>query len=134
MPRVLPGLTLAAYVALHVSRMTISRKTINGYEEFTKAKEAAKGRTLVLFTGSKLPSGESWCPDCVEGNSGEYLPSKERLSAEPVIEKTISEQNSAVDLEFVTCYVGQRDPWVMQDMQVHNQNFKVEGPEQQVPH
>ncbi|KAH7731217.1 thioredoxin domain containing protein [Aphelenchoides avenae] len=77
--------------------MTISRKTINGYEEFTKAKEAAKGRTLVLFTGSKLPSGESWCPDCVE--------------AEPIIEKTILEQNSAVDLEFVTCYVGQRDPW-----------------------
>ncbi|XP_011307286.1 thioredoxin domain-containing protein 17 [Fopius arisanus] len=48
---------------------------VEGYEPFLTFMENLKsqGPVIVLYSGSKLPSGKSWCPDCVE--------------AEPFIEK-----------------------------------------------
>lgn len=43
---------------------------LHGYAEFSKYAETIdpKGPPVVFyFSGEKLPSGESWCPDCVEG-------------------------------------------------------------------
>lgn len=35
---------------------------IEFFDKFTSTKP-----TFVLYTGSKLSNGDSWCPDCVEG-------------------------------------------------------------------
>lgn len=43
---------------------------IHGYDEFVKYAEAIDPKgppVLFYFSGEKLPSGESWCTDCVEG-------------------------------------------------------------------
>lgn len=43
---------------------------IEGYENFCKFADGLKTSNEVyyfFFSGNKLPSGESWCPDCVEG-------------------------------------------------------------------
>ena len=42
---------------------------VEGYENFLKFIENFKDKepTYILYTGSKLPNGNSWCPDCVEG-------------------------------------------------------------------
>ena len=48
----------------------VSVDEIHGYEEFVKYAEAIdpNGPPVVFyFSGEKLPSGESWCIDCVEG-------------------------------------------------------------------
>ncbi|XP_030757869.1 thioredoxin domain-containing protein 17-like [Sitophilus oryzae] len=69
-----------------------------GYEEFSKFfdKFEASGKLVhVYFTGSKLPSGESWCPDCVK--------------AWPIVEKQISQLPE--DSHFITVEVGDRETW-----------------------
>ncbi|CAB0027894.1 unnamed protein product [Trichogramma brassicae] len=45
----------------------VVRHYIEGYENFLEFIENwdSNKPTFVLFTGSKLESGESWCPDCV---------------------------------------------------------------------
>jgi len=50
---------------------------------------------LLLFTGSKGPSGQSWCPDCND--------------TEPVIHEVLSAKSD--DVVFITIYVGDRDTW-----------------------
>lgn len=50
----------------------VQRHHVQGYENFLKYMEDLKAATAtptyVLYTGTKLPdTGESWCPDCVEG-------------------------------------------------------------------
>lgn len=48
--------------------MTI-RHHVVGYENFLKFFEnfQTEGSVFVLYTGTKLENGKSWCPDCVEG-------------------------------------------------------------------
>ncbi|XP_058795812.1 thioredoxin domain-containing protein 17-like [Phymastichus coffea] len=70
---------------------------VEGYENFIKFVEqfTATQPTFVLYTGSKLPDGNSWCPDCVE--------------AKPVIEKAFKSAP-----EFYNCVVvevGDRHFW-----------------------
>lgn len=47
----------------------VQRHHVQGYEsflEYVKDLKAA-GPIYVLYTGTKLPNGKSWCSDCVEG-------------------------------------------------------------------
>ena len=53
---------------------------------------------FVLFCGSQLESGQSWCPDCVK--------------AEPVVAKVAKERSEGV---LVHCAVGPRDSWKSPD-------------------
>lgn len=48
----------------------VNRHHIEGYEEFVNYMKKFKEPDVVyiLYSGSKLPNGDSWCPDCVEGN------------------------------------------------------------------
>ena len=48
---------------------------VEGYEKFVDFVQNFKtdGPTFILYTGSKLPNGDSWCPDCVEGSIFFYL-------------------------------------------------------------
>lgn len=48
----------------------VIRHHVEGYEEFLKFMDKLQGDGVihVLFSGTKLPDGNSWCPDCVEGN------------------------------------------------------------------
>lgn len=52
------------------ARMVV-RHHVEGYENFLKFMEDFKenGLVIVLYSGTKLPSGESWCSDCVEGKN-----------------------------------------------------------------
>jgi hypothetical protein len=46
---------------------------VKGYDNFCKFIENfdSKGQLVhIYFGGSKLPSGESWCDDCVRGELG----------------------------------------------------------------
>lgn len=48
----------------------ITQVQIKGFEEFVKYTESIEPNgppVLFYFSGSKLPDGNSWCPDCVEG-------------------------------------------------------------------
>lgn len=47
----------------------VVRHTVQGYENFFKFMENFKASepVYVLYSGTKLPNGKSWCPDCVEG-------------------------------------------------------------------
>lgn len=48
----------------------VVRHHVEGYENFTKFVEGIKTSNetyYFYFSGSKLPNGQSWCPDCVEG-------------------------------------------------------------------
>lgn len=42
---------------------------VKGYDNFFEfmKKFQANEPVYVLYTGTKLPNGDSWCPDCVEG-------------------------------------------------------------------
>ncbi|KAJ8725883.1 hypothetical protein PYW08_004066 [Mythimna loreyi] len=78
--------------------MVVTSVELHGYEEFVKYIEAVdpKGPPILLsFSGSKLPSGESWCPDCVE--------------AEPVLKAYLSELTR--DIIFVYVDVGDSVTW-----------------------
>ncbi|XP_014211019.1 thioredoxin domain-containing protein 17 [Copidosoma floridanum] len=70
---------------------------VEGYANFLKFIEKFKSDlpTFILYTGTKLPDGNSWCPDCVE--------------AKPFIDKGI--QSLSNDYNFVVVEVGDRAFW-----------------------
>lgn len=43
---------------------------VTGYDKFLEFMENLKvdEPVFVLYSGTKLDNGNSWCPDCVEGN------------------------------------------------------------------
>lgn len=48
----------------------VSYVEIKGFDDFAKYTENIDQKgppVFFFFSGSKLPSGGSWCPDCVEG-------------------------------------------------------------------
>lgn len=48
----------------------VLKKHVEGYEKFCELMKNFKSNGLpifVYFSGSKLPSGESWCSDCIQG-------------------------------------------------------------------
>ena len=57
---------------INITKMpTSNNHLVEGYEEYKKFVEEfdTQGKSLyILFSGSKLPNGQSWCPDCVGGN------------------------------------------------------------------
>ena len=70
-------------------------------------------RVLILFTGSKDKSGQSWCPDCVK--------------ADPVIHQVL-DQNDDSEAAFITCEVGPREVWKKPDNPFRTHpNFRVTG-------
>ncbi|KZC13322.1 PREDICTED: thioredoxin domain-containing protein 17-like [Dufourea novaeangliae] len=75
----------------------VVRHTIQGYENFLKFMEKfeANEPVYVLYSGTKLPNGKSWCSDCVE--------------AEPFIEEGIKAAPESVHL--VVVEVGDRPLW-----------------------
>ncbi|XP_051175287.1 thioredoxin domain-containing protein 17-like [Leptopilina boulardi] len=79
------------------SSKMVNRHHIEGYEEFVNYMKKFKEPDVVyiLYSGSKLPNGDSWCPDCVE--------------AMPHIEKGI--QSAPKDSHFVYVEVGDRPFW-----------------------
>ncbi|CAH1645875.1 unnamed protein product [Spodoptera littoralis] len=71
---------------------------LHGYDEFQKyvANIEPNSRPVVVyFSGEKLPSGESWCIDCVE--------------AEPVVKAYLNELKK--EITFVYVDVGNRETW-----------------------
>ncbi|XP_047358461.1 thioredoxin domain-containing protein 17-like [Vespa velutina] len=76
--------------------MTIRHHVI-GYENFLQFFEnfQTKESVFVLYTGTKLENGQSWCPDCVE--------------AEPFIEAGL--QVLSETSHFVVVEVGDRAFW-----------------------
>ena len=59
----------------------------------------AEPKAFILFTGNKDANGVSWCPDCVE--------------AEPWISGSVVPKAKELGFKFFTCYVGQRDEYVI---------------------
>lgn len=50
---------------------TFEEVSVLGFEEFDKAVKEHQGKTIfAYFSGSKDTEGKSWCPDCVEGETG----------------------------------------------------------------
>ena len=50
---------------------TFEEVSVLGFEEFDKAVKEHEGKTIfAYFSGSKDTEGKSWCPDCVEGETG----------------------------------------------------------------
>lgn len=48
----------------------ITKHHVEGYEnfsEFIKNFQSNGQPTFIYYSGSKLPSGESWCSDCIQG-------------------------------------------------------------------
>ncbi|XP_032688375.1 thioredoxin domain-containing protein 17-like [Odontomachus brunneus] len=70
---------------------------VQGYENFLKYVEDLKKEQpiYILYTGSKLDNGKSWCPDCVE--------------AEPYIEKGF--ERASKETQLVIVEVGDRPFW-----------------------
>uniref|UniRef100_A0A8R1EPH7 Thioredoxin domain-containing protein 17 n=1 Tax=Caenorhabditis japonica TaxID=281687 RepID=A0A8R1EPH7_CAEJA len=81
--------------------MPLKQYTAQGYDAFQEvlATIGSGKRIVALFTGSKnLSTGQSWCPDCVV--------------AEPVVEEVIqTPEVAALDVHFVTVFVGNREVW-----------------------
>ncbi|CAH2086120.1 unnamed protein product [Euphydryas editha] len=76
----------------------VTQINIKGFEDFVKYTDTIdqNGPPVVFyFSGSKLPDGNSWCPDCVE--------------AEPVVKAYLSELNK--NIIFVYVDVGEREYW-----------------------
>ncbi|KAJ0180733.1 hypothetical protein K1T71_004137 [Dendrolimus kikuchii] len=76
----------------------VSYVQIKGFEEFAQYTESIDPNgppVLFYFSGSKLPGGNSWCPDCVE--------------AEPVVQAYLTELNREIIFAYVD--VGDRDYW-----------------------
>lgn len=75
----------------------VVRHRVEGYENFLKFMNDLKvdGPIYVLYTGTKLPNGKSWCPDCVE--------------AEPFIEEGFKVASNTAHL--VVAEVGDRPFW-----------------------
>lgn len=76
----------------------VVRHNITGYEHFTCFMKdfTSKEPIYMLFSGSKLPCGESWCPDCVKSR--------------PVIEEAL-EKYAGPDSIFLDVEVGDRSYW-----------------------
>ncbi|XP_046965352.1 thioredoxin domain-containing protein 17-like [Vanessa cardui] len=71
---------------------------IKGFEEFVKYTETIDDngpQVLFYFSGSKLPNGNSWCPDCAV--------------AEPMVRAFLNELNKNIIFVFVD--VGDREYW-----------------------
>lgn len=49
----------------------VVRHHVEGYEGFLKFMEQFPKDNIVhvLYSGTKLPNGSSWCPDCVVGET-----------------------------------------------------------------
>lgn len=48
----------------------VTHVEIKGFDDFSKYTESigeADPPVYFFFSGEKLPGGNSWCPDCVEG-------------------------------------------------------------------
>ncbi|XP_045445356.1 thioredoxin domain-containing protein 17-like [Melitaea cinxia] len=76
----------------------VTQINIKGFEDFVKYTDTIdrNGPPVVFyFSGSKLPDGNSWCPDCVE--------------AEPIVKAYLSELNK--NIIFVYVDVGEREYW-----------------------
>lgn len=75
----------------------VQRHNVQGYEQFLKYTEGLKTDEpiYILYTGTKLANGKSWCPDCVE--------------AEPFIEKGFEKVSEGTQLVIVE--VGDRPFW-----------------------
>lgn len=96
----------------------VVKHQIEGYPafcEFIENLKDPKGNVHVLFSGSKLETGQSWCPTCVEGkylfwqtnndislkNSLNYV-----IIAKPVVEEALVQAEP--DSHFVYVEVGDR--------------------------
>lgn len=44
-------------------------KSLNEFDKYVDAIDPKGPPVLLYFSGAKLPSGDSWCIDCVEGKS-----------------------------------------------------------------
>lgn len=96
---------------------------VNGYDEFVSfigdlAEKNQKSPINVYFTGNKLESGKSWCPDCNDGEQSDQTSSRVRnefwwhlFAAEPFIQK-YGIENGAPGSHFVIAEVGDRPTWV----------------------
>ncbi|KAL0842383.1 hypothetical protein ABMA28_014503 [Loxostege sticticalis] len=76
----------------------VSYVEIKGFEDFAKYTENIDPQgppVFFFFSGSKLASGSSWCPDCVE--------------AEPIVKAYLGELQKSVIFVYVD--VGDRDYW-----------------------
>ncbi|KAK5644891.1 hypothetical protein RI129_006191 [Pyrocoelia pectoralis] len=76
----------------------VKQHQIEGYDqfsEFMKNFANTDGEVYVYFSGSKLPSGISWCPDCIK--------------AKPIVEEALklAKPNS----HFIVVDVGSREIW-----------------------
>ncbi|CAH0721962.1 unnamed protein product, partial [Brenthis ino] len=76
----------------------VTQVDIKGFEDFAKFTENIDQNgppVIFFFSGSKLPDGNSWCPDCVE--------------VEPGLKAYLSELNKSVIFVYVD--VGDREYW-----------------------
>ncbi|CAK9812287.1 Thioredoxin domain-containing protein 17 [Anthophora quadrimaculata] len=75
----------------------ITRHYVQGYESFFELMKNFKSNesVYVLYTGTKLQNGNSWCPDCVK--------------AEPTIEEGF--KTAPEGTHFVEVQVGDRPFW-----------------------
>ena len=76
----------------------VQKFEVEGFDAFVEKIESIKslGKDIfVLFSGSKTPSGESWCPDCVV--------------AQPVVDSALSK--APEDSFYVYVGVGGRNFW-----------------------
>ncbi|XP_057631801.1 thioredoxin domain-containing protein 17 isoform X1 [Chionomys nivalis] len=101
---------------------TYKEVSVSGFEEFDQAVKEHQGKTIfAYFSGSKDAEGKSWCPDCVEGQSGLGLsdsPVQKRThdfnililtGAEPVVREGL--KHVTEDCVFIYCQVGDRSYW-----------------------
>ncbi|XP_047527908.1 thioredoxin domain-containing protein 17-like [Vanessa atalanta] len=76
----------------------VTQIEIKGFDDFVKYTETIDDNgppVLFYFSGSKLPDGNSWCPDCVV--------------AEPMVKAFVNELNK--NIIFVYVSVGDREYW-----------------------
>lgn len=70
MIHVVSGVIVIDLSTLCVSSMAPKREHVEGFEAVMKALEDNKDNknVFVFFCGTTNEKGESWCPDCVEGD------------------------------------------------------------------
>lgn len=90
----------------------VKRHYIDGYDNFCEFMEKfdSEGELVhIYFGGSKLPSGISWCEDCVRGKWGyvfdDILTSFNFLAA-PIIEEAL--EKTQYEGHFIYVQVGDR--------------------------
>lgn len=94
--------------------MVIRHKVV-GYQNFCKFMEDfdTKDKEIyIMFSGAKLPTGENWCSDCVEGNVFLYLIALLPVSylifpAQPVVEEALQKFGDETT-NFIYVEVGDR--------------------------